>query len=791
MPVTPTYPGVYIEELPSGVRTIVGVSTSVTAFVGYTPRGPLDEAVRIFNFGDYERHFGGLHRDSLVSYGVQQFFLNGGSDAYVVRVVTSAQPARVTLTDTADPAHDVITVEAASPESMGNWIRLDVDYNTTNPDSLFNLRAVRYELKDDKLTEVESEAFLNLSMNEYSATYVRSVVNSASRLIHVDVPAGLVADEGGYSLSAYLDPSSFPNLADCVQELRVSLDKEPDVYTLKRDLSSVTNIGELVTQLDQAIQLQLAGRLEAKRADATGDDDSNGDYLKLQSTAGASSPPLWSAVRVLKAPANGLAAALQLGLESGGREKEGAGYRRAAPTGTLSEDLAGDLERVITDAVQLEVSVQDHSFSPAKDIISGPISVPVGDNGTKLKDLRKPLEEATQSLSSDHPSVSEASAEFIGSFLRVLPGGDKANLTISLTTPANADDVFRFPGSAGPRENVRQYSLGIGATVGAQTGATPGVDGEPPDPLTLEGDYGNKTGVYALRDVDLFNLLVIPDATWGLNYHGDPAKQLVLAKAAAFCEEERAFLLIDPPPELGSPGTNQPIDNVVTGIKAWMQALGYSNHAGIYFPCMKSADPLDQYRLRNMPASGAIAGVLARTDSARGVWKAPAGVESTLRGVQALGYKLTDQENGVFNKEGINCIRAFPAYGTVVWGARTLEGSDQQQSDWKYIPVRRLALYIEESLYRGSHWVVFEPNDEPLWAQIRLNVGAFMHNLFRQGAFQGMKPREAYFVKCDGETTTQYDIDRGIVNILVGFAPLKPAEFVIIQIQQIAGQVQA
>jgi phage tail sheath protein FI len=151
---------------------------------------------------------------------------------------------------------------------------------------------------------------------------------------------------------------------------------------------------------------------------------------------------------------------------------------------------------------------------------------------------------------------------------------------------------------------------------------------------------------------------------------------------------------------------------------------------------------------------------------------------------------LTDEENGQLNPLGINCLRAKVPVGPVVWGSRTLQGNDQLASEWKYIPVRRTALFIEESLYRGTQWVVFEPNDEPLWAQIRLNVGAFMHNLFRQGAFQGRTPRDAYFVKCDKETTTQNDINLGIVNIVVGFAPLKPAEFVIIKIQQIAGEIQ-
>jgi hypothetical protein len=188
---------------------------------------------------------------------------------------------------------------------------------------------------------------------------------------------------------------------------------------------------------------------------------------------------------------------------------------------------------------------------------------------------------------------------------------------------------------------------------------------------------------------------------------------------------------------------------------------------------------------------GAVAGVIARTDAQRGVWKAPAGLDATLVGVPELAVNLTDAENGELNPLGVNCLRSLPPAGRVVWGARTRVGDDRLSSQWKYLPVRRLALFIEESLYRGTQWVVFEPNDEPLWAQIRLNIGAFMHGLFRQGAFQGNKPADAYLVKCDRETTTQDDINRGVVNILVGFAPLKPAEFVIIKLQQLAGQVQA
>ena len=210
----------------------------------------------------------------------------------------------------------------------------------------------------------------------------------------------------------------------------------------------------------------------------------------------------------------------------------------------------------------------------------------------------------------------------------------------------------------------------------------------------------------------------------------------------------------------------------------------------IFFPRISQSDPLQDGLIEQFVPCGAVAGVFARTDTQRGVWKAPAGLDASLNGVPALQIPLTDPENGQLNPLGVNCLRSFGVAGRVIWGSRTLRGADQLADEWKYIPVRRTALFIEESLFRGTKWVVFEPNDEPLWAQIRLNVGAFMHNLFRQGAFQGSTPREAYFVKCDHETTTQNDINLGIVNIVVGFAPLKPAEFVVIKLQQMAGQIE-
>ena len=281
-------------------------------------------------------------------------------------------------------------------------------------------------------------------------------------------------------------------------------------------------------------------------------------------------------------------------------------------------------------------------------------------------------------------------------------------------------------------------------------------------------------GVFLLDRVDLFNLLCVP----GL------VAAATLSTLQKFCRDRRAFLIADC-------AQNATFDSLAPPTQPESSLTGDNAiNAALYFPWIVAPNPLQQNRPGEFPPCGFVAGIYSRTDGSRGVWKAPAGTEASLVGVLGAKHVLTDDENGVLNPKAINCIRTLPIYGTVLWGARTLQGHDERGSEWKYIPVRRTALFIEESLFRALTWVVFEPNDEPLWAQIRLNVGAFMHDLFRQGAFQGRTPQEAYFVKCDKETTTQSDINRGIVNIVVGFAPLKPAEFVILKLQQIAGQIQ-
>ena len=346
---------------------------------------------------------------------------------------------------------------------------------------------------------------------------------------------------------------------------------------------------------------------------------------------------------------------------------------------------------------------------------------------------------------------------------------------VSLSTFAEFENVFGgLQAGLGLGYSVRDFFLNGGSrAIVARVGdhASPLMASDFVGP----GKLADKSGLYALDRVDLFNLLVIPPYTGS----GD-VDTSVISEAAVYCERRRAFLILDPPAAWSN------VSMAVAGIS---QLGTTSKNASVYFPRIRQSDPLQGNVLTTFAPAGAIAGIYARTDANRGVWKAPAGTEATLVGVPELASSISEQNCGQLNSLGINCLRALPSLGRVVWGSRTLQGNDSFASEWKYVPVRRTALFIEESLYRGTVWAVFEPNNETLWAQLRLAVNAFMHELFRRGAFQGSTAKEAYFVKCDHDTTTLNDIRNGLVNLMVGFAPLKPADFVVLKIQQKAGSL--
>jgi phage tail sheath protein FI len=633
-----TYPGVYIQERASGVRTVTGVATSIAALVGYTRRGVPDKAVAITSFADFERGYGGLDHDSPLSYAVRQFYANGGTQALIVRVATGFATAAFVLDD--DTPVPVLDISASSPGSWGNNLRFTVErVNVRNPDAEFNLNVL--QLGADGVSLQPLEVHRNLNLDSNSPQYAVSVVNGASALVTLSRRA-LAFGQAGFALGTDLSAATFP--MDPAERVIAGTLDGVTPFRLVLAPGPLNDVAAIVTAINDAITSAGVVGLSVSEAGAGGA-AGTGFVMLSSATPGES-----SGVAMAGGAFGGLAAAIGLGLANGGREFTG---------------------------------------------------------------------------SAEHTPAA-----------------------VALPAPPPA------PQLPGP--------------------STPGVDGVRAGAAQLVGSESLKSGIYALLDTDLFNLLVIPE-TFDMT---DAQAASVIAPAVALCEARRAFYILD-----------APVGKTLATIAGWANGVTQTRNAAVYFPAVRIVDPLDGLRPRAMPPSGTLAGVYARTDATRGVWKAPAGTDATLNGVIDLAAPVNDLENGQLNPKGVNVLRSFPAYGRVAWGARTTKGADAQADEYKYVPIRRLALFLEESLYRGTQWVVFEPNDEPLWAQIRLNLGVFMNGLFRQGAFQGSTPQEAYFVKCDKETTTQADRNLGIVNIEVGFAPLKPAEFVVITIQQIVGDL--
>ncbi|HEV3037625.1 MAG TPA: phage tail sheath subtilisin-like domain-containing protein [Candidatus Angelobacter sp.] len=370
--------------------------------------------------------------------------------------------------------------------------------------------------------------------------------------------------------------------------------------------------------------------------------------------------------------------------------------------------------------------------------------------------------------------------------------GNQAEIYRAVTINTQADVAADFIDNRINQRSGLVTVAPVGADYGASITGTVGQQVFVPTPVagfagTFSADDFIKVFQQdtSLDKVPIFNLLVIPGV----------ADNSVWSAALAFAERKRAFVILDPPAQaVADPSSNLGLTKSLPLIEEVIRGgtLPTSTNGALYFPYLESVDPLTG-NPNELPPSGFVAGIFARTDVNRGVWKAPAGLETTIKnttGVAPRG-RMTDQRQGTLNPIGVNCIRTFPNIGTVVFGARTQVTANTAFQQWWYVPVRRMALFIEQTLLLNLGWAVFEPNDQPLWIALRTTVEHFMLSLFNQGAFQGKTPSLAFRVTCDETTTTQDDIDKGIVNIIVAFAPLKPAEFVIIKIAQLAGQTQA
>lgn len=674
----PTYPGIYTQELESGVRTISGAPTSTGFFIGPTGSGIDLRPIRIRNFGDFERQFGGLSRTSSLSYSVMHFFSNGGGDAYVMRVPAKGSKAAVTQVRQDGVASASVTLTALGSGEAGSAIMVTFDDFGIGANPLGSASDEQKKLFNLSLVHLETgvtEFFGNLSTSSTSARYAPGIVNdpaTGSKLV---------------SLAMNAIDSPAPKTNGSIYETK-------GLTTGNFPADSKINIS-----------------VSSPKADGSGADAafSFSDKEVIVAKSGSERP-------------------------------------------TSKLGMANMLKSAINQAVRDDTVIAEKMKGHA-------IEVRLLEEGAALH-VYTTLGEGTNA-------------------------GRLSEAKVTLSSPAAGVNFFNDYVNATVSEISSRYRLGKADTTSGQIVATNLVAGENGDASGQPETTDIKDAVSGLMERDpFFNLLCLPDLVRPsasdprASHHASASA--VYNEAALLCRKHHAFLLVDPPPNAFDLGSAE----------AWKNG-GFqfqSTHSAAFFPNLRVDDPLVPGSILSHPPSGAIAGVIARTDSRFGFWTAPAGTAAVINGTYGASVELSDADQGVLNPIALNCIRKFPVYGTVNFGSRTVDGSNAMASEWKYIPVRRTASYILRSLSEGLRWAIHKPNGEDLWGQLRLSCTAFMQGLFRKGAFKGVSPKEAFFVQCDASTTSPTDLDQGIVNIVIGFAPLKVAEFVVISLRQKTAQ---
>ena len=771
------HPGVYVEEVSSGVRPIEGVSTSTAAFLGKAELGDVGRAVLLTSLQEFQKKYGSFLSDSFLAHAVYQFFNNGGKTCYVVRIAgTGARAADLALKDRKGAPTKTLTIRAASQGAWGNTLDIVVTDATLDPDNEFAVQVYR-----DRSTQMPPlpplllETFDNLSMNSAAGNYIETVINANSAYIRADVEKTNLATAGpGVSRSGIL---AIGNAADLLKlgaansgtETAGAVGPPPTAGTSQSDAAPVTNLPadkrKLLVNLDGDGDREITVPLSA----ATGADIAAAIQAAVQGLT-ATTPAKQPAYTGFKCVFNDPAAPNAYLLSSG---TTGAGSSVVVKNSTAAA--------ISLPAGQHQFVIEVNGDGPHTLTLTGPLS----DGGA----IKTAIQAAVRALTPKRQANATAFTGFLCQYdTSATPGNPSLLLTSGTSGTASTVRVTDAPqknvagtlklgvtnggkeisGAAVLRpansQTPTEYHLGDAVVSGnIATPPTFGDDGGTPN----DQDYIN--GLNALDTVRDVNILCIP---------GIGTKAVVDA-GTNYCTQRADCFFI---------GDCNKTDDSVAEAQAFLTSLTVkSSYGAIYYPWLKMLDPTGKSPVPiAVPPSGFVAGMYARIDAKRGVWKAPAGTEANIGGAVGVTADTTDAQQDFLNPIGVNVIRTFPASGIVIWGARTL--ATRSDPEYRYIPIRRTAIFLEQSIYNGIQWAVFEPNDEDLWASLRANINAFMMLQFRAGAFQGKTPTEAFFVKCDNQTTTQADIDAGTVNILVGFAPLKPAEFVVLRLSQKAGQ---
>ncbi|MFC7335843.1 phage tail sheath family protein [Haloferula chungangensis] len=765
------HPGVYIEEIPSGSKPIEGVSTSVAAFVGVSPQGPSGEAVLIQNLEDYKTDFGGVASETdEMGLAIQAFYLNGGRSAYICRIVGGASTsASNSVTGEGTGATPTLIISARNEGDWGN----SVFFRIIKPDTFSTLFTLEVGHRENN-EFVADEVFPNLSMRAEDSNYALTQVNDTSSLVRLSVES--TAAELGNTAAQYQDAvivGSQPPADDAHFTSNVSI---PASLTL-----NINGIGAQMITVNTVLTGNQTADGNALAADVEAAVHALGAADHLQAFTCT-----YNGVTrrfTLTSPEDGSQASLTIfngelaramGIDPGQRATL-TGGALPANADHFSAALAG-----FSQPMDLVLNI-DNLGNRTISLNAATLGLS-GDNANDGAIIAAAIQTAVRAINPASPTYRDFTAIYNGSNEFVLRSGSSEASSSQLTVSAG-ELATHLELDTGTTVGGRTVSQGSSAVIpieslGLLNQGTSLEDGSlaAPTPADFSSFFEN-----VLRKVRDVSILVMPGQQWA----ADGSGSAVLSAGLAHCESlKNRVLIIDPEEGL----------ELDQGATVDEMGLPTSTYSVLYYPWVAVANPFYNVdtnptasRTLNIGPSSLAAGMWAKIDGKRGVWKAPAGVETQLLGVSGLQYAVGDGEQDQLNPLGVNCIRSLPSYGSVIWGARTR--STKADPEWRYVPVRRTAIFIEQSIFNGIQWAVFEGNDTPLWGSLRANIGGFMNGLFRAGAFQGKTANDAYFVRCGlGDTMTQADIDRGQVIVVVGFAPLKPAEFVIVRIQQKVNQ---
>jgi len=769
-------PGVYVEEI-AGPKPIEAVGTATGAFIGIAEKGPIGEAKLITNWTQFVDTYGGFITAGYLAYAVNQFFTEGGTSCYVIRTchydynttpaVHTAGTGTVTLQDSTSAP--TLKVDAVSPGSWSDHLWVEIAEIKKDPTNKFRL-TVWYKGR-------EVEVFEELTKGD-----VAGKINGNSKYIKV-----------GHSGASILPPAKSASIVNDRNTVPAST---LSITALDRGLSFAianqpNNQFALLVMQAGAVVDRLAG---LAMTDVERKVNGISPFIKVQNLKPTTNNLPLSTSAILNDQATAPQPTLAVTALASGLTVD-VGDGTAADTFKLTIKQGATTRETFDNLTILNVEGRINGVSPNIDVRIQKSSTAIPNN--------RPVAAAAVVLPFPSPSQSVLSFSVLDNGDDGLADGLNLNddtaaasllvnafrdaVEVKVELPTSSTTKFKLTvlvngvvvetfdelimdtventinGRSSFIEVTKKRSGRPIATTGNSPVTTGLVDSD------FIGDAATKNGLYAFDTVDDINIVAIPDR---------PGDREVIIAAYSYCQNRKdCFFVADSPFGLDP-----------QSVLAFKQGTGTtyagnafnSSYGALYYPWVAVTDPVTGGN-KFVPPSGAVAGTYSSTDVLRGVHKAPAGtIDGYLNSAVGIERLVTKGEQELLNPNHVNVIRSFPASGIVIWGARTLSADPE----WRYVNVRRLLLFIEESIDKGSQWVVFEPNDRSLWARVKRDITAFLTNVWRSGALFGSTQEEAFFVKIDDENNPVEVRDAGQLIIDIAVAPVKPAEFVIFRITQ-------